>query len=187
VLIVLSCIIFLPADLIHSFISRVAYFLFDVFEFKDEVFQPGGTVLLQYRRKRLFPLTVAAFLFIQICVPVSLFLNWGSDRWADAAFDFSWDVRINEKQGVIRFFRLNPETAQEEQINLNSYLSKIQQKRMAEDPEMIRQFGSFLCNPGDGASQKGSVNVKAVSCVSLNGRKPDCKSFSTPELTGKNN
>jgi len=175
VLIVLSCIIFLPADLIHSLISRIAYFLFDIFEFKDDVFNPGGTVLLQYRKKRLFPILLAGFLFMQICVPVSLFLNWGSDRWADAAFSFSWDVRVNEKHGVITFFQLNQKTGEERVIDLNFYLSKMQQNKMAEDPEMIDQFASYLYSHHN--YDPGLLQLKAVSCISLNGRKPDCRSF----------
>jgi len=164
-----SCVIFIPDEKIHSIISRVSYFLFDIFGFTSEVFNPGGSIMLQYRKKRLFPSLLLLFFGLQILLPVSLFLNWGSNRWADSAFRFSWDIRMHEKAGNINFWLTDPFSGIEKPIDLDEYLSKHQQRRMAEDPELIHQFvGHLMTKFHDSSLSSPTLNAKAV--ISLNGR-----------------
>lgn len=168
---VASCVIFIPEERIHSLISRISYFLYDIFGFHGDVFTPGGAIMLQYRKKRLFPALLMIFFGLQVFLPVSLFLNWGSDRWADSAFRFSWDIRMHEKSGSVSFWLHDPQTGEDQAINLDKYLSKHQQIRMSEDPAMIRQFVNFmLVQYKDSSSATPTLNAKAV--ISLNGGAP---------------
>jgi hypothetical protein len=169
VLIAFSCLVFLPDNRIHSFLSRVAYFLYDVFDFRGEVFNPGGGILLQYRKRRLFPALLAVFFSLQIMLPVALFLNWGSSRWADSAFRFSWDIRLHEKTGQVVFLLHNDDDKSTRAVNLSDFLTEHQIRVMSEDPSMIRQFGEFLLriNP-----DTPGLRVSANATISLNGAPP---------------
>lgn len=170
VLTAFSCLIFLPESSIHSFLSRVAYFLYDLFDFKGEVFNPGGSILLQYRKKRLFPMLLAAFFSLQILLPVTLFLNWGSSRWADSAFRFSWDIRVHEKTGNVEFLLQDDASGSSRIIAMKDYLTEHQIRVMAEDPDMIRQFAEHLLAS---SPENDQIRIQANASVSLNGRPPE--------------
>lgn len=172
VLTAFSCLIFLPESLVNSFLSRIAYFLYDIFEFRGEVFNHGGAFLLQYRKKRLFPFLLALFFSIQILLPVSLFLNWGSNRWADSAFRFSWDIRLHNKNGQVDFLLTNNDSGQSSKIALENYLTPHQIKIMAEDPSLIKQFADFLISNKRITVSGSNYTMKANAVISLNGGKP---------------
>lgn len=172
VLIALSSLIFLPEQKVNSFLSRIADFMYDIFEFKNDVFKPGGAFMLQYRKKKLFPLLLALFFGIQVLLPVGLFLNWGSKRWADSAFRFSWDIRLQEKKGEVNFFMLNNQTKEEITIPLQDFLTEHQIRVMAEDSSMIRQFAEHLINTSNFDISKGNYILTTNSLVSLNGNEP---------------
>ncbi len=170
VLTALSCLIFLPEDLIHKFLSRVAYFLYDVFDFRGDVFNQGGSIMLQFRKKKLFPILLAVFFSLQILIPVTLFLNWGSGRWADSAFRFSWDIRMHEKTGTVEFLLQDDSNGSTVTIPLKDYLTDHQIRIMAEDPDMIRQFADFLLRKN---TPNENLKIHANATVSLNGRPPE--------------
>jgi hypothetical protein len=172
ILILFSCTVFLPADRIHRLISGISYLLYDLFQFRGEVFQPGGSFMLQYRKKRLFPMVLMLFLAAQVALPVSLFLHWGSGRWADAAFHFSWDIRLHEKEAQVHIWSHNPLTGQEQKIDLNTYLAPHQQRRMAESPEMIHQFIHHLRHDGLDSTASPFKRIRAFATISLNGHDP---------------
>ncbi len=172
ILTILSCTVFLPAERIHRLVSGISYLLYDLFHFRGEVFQPGGSYMLQYRKKRLFPAILLCFLSAQILMPVTLFLYWGNGRWTDAAFHFSWDLRLHEKEAKVQIWRTNPNSGQEEEVNINQYLSPHQQRRMAESPDMIRQFIHHLRHDGIDTSARDFEQVRALSTISLNGGAP---------------
>jgi hypothetical protein len=181
VLVILSCSVFLPSRLIHRFISRISYFLYDVFQFKGDVFAAGGTFMLQYRMRRAFPLFASFFLAFQFVLPVYFYLSWGSLRWANTAFHFSWDVHINHQKNSVAFFKVDKERGQSEPIDVDHMLSPIQKSSMAGDPSMLRQFIGTLKEASPALSQP-DVEIQAQSCVSLNGRPASCFTLSSEPL-----
>jgi hypothetical protein len=170
VLIAFSCLVFLPEDFVHRFLSRVSYFLYDVFDFRGDVFNQGGSIMLQFRKKKVFPVLLAVFFSLQILIPVALFLNWGSRRWADSAFRFSWDIRMHEKTGKVEFFLQDENNGSSATIPMNDYLTGHQIRMMAEDPDMIRQFAEFLLKQN---AANHNIKIHANASVSLNGRPPE--------------
>lgn len=172
VLTAFSCLIFLPERIVNKFLSRVAYFLYDVFEFAGDVFNQGGSFMLQYRKKRLFPFLLLLFFSIQILLPVTLFLNWGSDRWADSAFRFSWDIRMHNKTGEAHFYIIDEENGTSKNIFVKQYLTSHQIKMMSEDPALIKQFADYLISEEIENSNRSNYTVRADATVSLNGRTP---------------
>lgn len=172
VLIAFSCLIFLPESRVNKFLSRIAYFMYDIFEFKNDVFNPGGSYLLQYRKKRLFPLLLALFFGLQILLPVGLFLNWGSGRWADSAFRFSWDIRIHEKRGKVNFLVHEHDSENRYSVPLEKYLTQHQIRVMAEDSSLIHQFAEHFIENHHNEIAKGAYTLTTNSLVSLNGSEP---------------
>ncbi len=75
-----------------------------------------------------------------------------------------------EKAGNITFYVKNPDTGQENEVNNRKYLTPLQEKMMATQPDMILQFAHFLAREWE---EKGmhSPQVRADSYVSLNGRR----------------
>jgi hypothetical protein len=179
VLVILSCMVFLPSRIIHHFISRISYFLYDVFQFKGDVFTAGGTFMLQYRMRRLFPLLASLFLAFQFVLPVYFYLSWGSFRWASTAFHFSWDIQINHQKNSLSFYKVDKAKGQSEPIAVDHMLSPIQKSSMAADPSMLKQFIGTLKENNPHLS-KPEVEIQAQSCVSFNGRPADCFTLSEP-------
>jgi hypothetical protein len=177
VLVILSCMVFLPSRIIHHFISRISYFLYDVFRFKGEVFSAGGTFMLQYRMRRLFPLLASLFLAFQFFLPIYFYLSWGSFRWSSTAFHFSWDIHINHQKNSVAFYKVNKVKGESEPIAVDHMLSQVQKSTMASDPTMLKQFIGTLkeTNP---ALSNPEVEIQAQSCISLNGRPADCFTLS---------
>lgn len=172
VIILFSSIVFLPAELIRRWISGISYLLFDLFQFKGDVFKRGGTHLLQYRKKKLFPIILCLFLGAQIILPVVLFLQWGSERWANEAFNFSWDIRIQEKNSRIWVWKQNTQTGNNEEIKLGRYLSPHQIRHMAESPGMILQFITNKKKDASALNDDFLGKIHVLSTVSLNGSAP---------------
>ena len=107
-LVLLMCTVFLPHLPIHLLVSKISYFLYDFFQFKGEVFNPGGVFMLKYKMERLFPVLAAIYFSIQILLPISLFLSWGIFQWANKEFHFSWDLKVNtHRKPNIEFDKVN--------------------------------------------------------------------------------
>jgi len=178
-LVVLSCTIFLPAEKIHRLVSGISYFLFDVFQFKGDVFKPGGSYMLEFRRKRLLPTVALLFLAAQVMLPVVMYLNMGSFRWADTAFHFSWDVRINHHRNSLVFYKVDKATGSTIPISVDKFLTPIQQQRMSEDPIMVKSFIRQLKETPELATSE----IEAHSCISVNGRAPDCITYNNETVS----
>lgn len=178
-LVVLSCTVFLPAEKIHRFVSGVSYFLYDIFQFKGDVFKPGGSYMLEFRYKRLFPVIAMVFLSVQVLIPVGMYLNMGSIRWADTAFHFSWDVRINHHRNSLVFYKIDKSTGSTVPISIDKFLTPIQQQRMAEDPVMVKSFINQLKQE----PELGAAEIEARSCISVNGREPNCVTYNDETLS----
>ena len=73
-----------------------------------------------------------------------------------------------EKAGHITFYVVNPENSKRIEIRNSDYLTPLQEKMMATQPDMILQYAHFLKVE---YQQKGIASpiVKADSYVSLNG------------------
>jgi hypothetical protein len=166
-LIIFSSVIFLNEKLIFNMISRASYFLYDVFEFKQDVFKIRGGFMLNYRNRKLFPILISLFFLAQVVFPVALFLKWGSKRWATSAFQFSWQLFINHKRGDVRAWYYEEQTGNLENINLMDYLTAQQKRRMLMDPNLIVQFIEFLNND----AIKNGKQIKVYASLSKNGSK----------------
>ncbi|KXX68980.1 HTTM domain-containing protein [Flammeovirga sp. SJP92] len=111
----------------------------------------------------------AVFILLQLIFPFRYALYKGNLFWTEQGFRFSWRVMLMEKSGAATFYVLNPETNHKIEVNNRDYLTPLQEKMMATQPDMIIQYAHYLQSV---FKDKGVKNPKVYidSYVSLNGR-----------------
>ena len=135
--------------------------------------------MLEFRRKRLLPTVALLFLGAQVMLPVAMYLQMGSFRWADTAFHFSWDVRINHHRNSLVFYKVDKSTGSAIPISVDKFLTPIQQQRMSEDPVMVKSFIRQLKE----TPELSTSEIEARSCISVNGRAPDCVTYNNETVS----
>lgn len=107
---------------------------------------------------------VAAWLGIQVLLPLRHWLYPGNVNWTEEGGRFAWRVMLVEKTGQATFFVRDPATGREQIVLPGDYLTDLQEKQMSFQPDMIAQFARFV------ARQHGNGEVRAEVYVSWNGR-----------------
>ena len=121
--------------------------------------------MINYRNKKLFPILISIFFAAQIIFPVALFLKWGSKKWATSAFQFSWQLFINHKEGNLTAWYFLNDGKTMQKIDLNDYLTPQQKQRMLSDPNLIMQFVEFVNNE----YKMQGKQIKVFASLSKNG------------------
>ncbi|HEX4888007.1 MAG TPA: HTTM domain-containing protein [Luteibaculaceae bacterium] len=98
-----------------------------------------------------------------LCYPGELF-------WTEEGYRFSWRVMLIEKAGAIEYRVVDAISQQTTRINNSDYLTPLQEKMVATQPDMILQFAHIL---RDEFRKKGISNpqIYADTYVTLNGRR----------------
>jgi len=116
----------------------------------------------------LIPLLCFHFL-IQILLPFRYLLYPDNLFWTEEGYRFSWRVMLMEKAGTCFFYVTDPKTGGTDEVSPADYLTKLQEKMMSTQPDMILQFAHHLKEIYE---ERGIKNpeVRVKSYVSLNGR-----------------
>jgi len=112
---------------------------------------------------------LAGYIAVQILVPLRHWVRDGAVLWHERGFRFSWMVMLVEKQGLARF-RVEPAGGGPEvAVEPAAWLTPFQEKMMATQPDMLRQFARHLATTTrpPGAPRPA---VRADVFVALNGR-----------------
>ena len=120
-------------------------------------------------------LKVLAVLFvihftIQILMPFRYMLYDGNLFWTEQGYRFSWRVMLMEKAGTAFFYVREKSTGKEIEVSNRDYLTPMQEKMMATQPDMMINFAHFLKQE---FKNKGIVNEPEIvvqSYVTLNGK-----------------
>ncbi len=110
----------------------------------------------------------ALFLIIQLVLPLRAYLYPGKLFWTEQGYRFSWRVMLMEKAGYAIFHIRDKTTGREWEDYANDYLSPMQEKQMATQPDLILQFAHFLEQKMADQGYK-DVEIRAEVYVSLNG------------------
>ncbi|HEX7014566.1 MAG TPA: HTTM domain-containing protein [Cyclobacteriaceae bacterium] len=112
---------------------------------------------------------MALFFVIQVLAPWRYLLYPGDLFWTEEGYRFSWRVMLMEKAGYVVYHVADPATKRQWDVMPGDYLTPIQVKMMATQPDMILQFAHFLEEKyrSDGMSD---LIVRAEAYVTLNGR-----------------
>jgi len=135
---------------------------------RDTAAKESATALL--RPGVLRAAVVAAYVALQVSLPLRLWLHPGSAYWYEDGFRFSWQIMVMEKYGRISFTVSDPSGTQKVRVDPADYLTPLQLRMMATQPDMILSFARFIERSFVREMGLGPLRVRAESFVSLNGR-----------------
>jgi len=106
---------------------------------------------------------------LPILLPFRYTLYDGSLFWTEQGYRFSWRVMLMEKAGTAFFYVQDSKTKKEIEVDNKMYLTYMQEKQMATQPDMMVDYAKFLKKEFE---QKGFIHpkVRAQSFVTLNGK-----------------
>jgi len=111
---------------------------------------------------------LAVFLLIQVALPLRYLLYPGEVFWTEEGYRFSWRVMLMEKAGFAEF-TVKDEAGKRVVVNNKTFLTPLQEKMMATQPDMILHYAHVLeAHFAEQGFQSPRVYVD--SYVALNGR-----------------
>lgn len=125
---------------------------------------------------------IALFFCLQLLLPFRYLLYPGELFWTEEGYRFSWRVMLMEKSGYAQFKIVNGDTGRWFYVNNSDFLSPIQEKQMAFQPDFILEYAHFLKKHFEDDGHK-NVQVYVDCQVSLNGRLSTKYIDSTIDLT----
>ncbi|MBB6460777.1 HTTM domain-containing protein [Flammeovirga kamogawensis] len=119
--------------------------------------------------QQLIRLGFALFFIFQLIFPFRYAFYKDNLFWTEQGFRFSWRVMLIEKSGSATFYVVNPDTNRKIEINNSDYLTPLQEKMMATQPDLILQYAQII---KEAFEKKGFENpaVYVDAYVTLNGR-----------------
>ncbi len=127
----------------------------------------GSTFTINQFSKGL-TIVFSLYFIIQITLPFRYLLYNGKLFWTEQGYRFSWRVMLVEKAGTAFFYVEDKETKQITEVDNKEYLTYMQEKMMATQPDMMVDYAKFLKQE---FIEKGysDPSIRAQSFVTLNG------------------
>ena len=120
-------------------------------------------------QRALVVAAVAAYVAVQVALPLRHYAYPGNVRWNEEGYRFSWRVLLTEKAGMVEYRVYDPPTGERWRVSPEDYLTPLQSDRMATQPDMILETAHIIAR--DFAVRgRSSVEVRADVFVSMNGR-----------------
>jgi len=119
------------------------------------------------------------YFVIQVCMPLRYLLYPGKLFWTEQGYRFSWRVMLMEKAGSAFFYVRDKSTGKETMIDNKEYLTYMQEKMMATQPDMMVDYAKFLKHEFIARGYKDPM-VRAESFVTVNGS--GSRAFIDPEV-----
>jgi vitamin K-dependent gamma-carboxylase len=113
-------------------------------------------------------LALAAYVLVQLALPLRHLAEAGEVRWTERGFRFAWNVMLMEKTGVAELTVRELPSGRERPVPLREHLTPLQVKMMSTQPDLILSFARALAVQE--RRQGREVAVFADVLVSLNGR-----------------
>jgi vitamin K-dependent gamma-carboxylase len=110
------------------------------------------------------------YCLVQLVWPLRCFAYGGDVRWHEQGMRFSWRVMVREKNGSVTFHVRQKRTGRVWQVSPHRYLTRLQEREMATQPDLILQFAHFLRDDFERRGL-GPVAVTVDAQASLNGRR----------------
>jgi vitamin K-dependent gamma-carboxylase-like protein len=119
------------------------------------------------KKKFLYSL-LTLFISLQLLLPFRYLLYPGKLFWTEEGYRFSWRVMLMEKDGTDYFYVKDSKTGRKGEVINAQFLTPLQEKMMATQPDMILQYAHYL---HDFYKNKGMNDpiVTVESYVTLNG------------------
>lgn len=122
-------------------------------------------------RERVAATAIAAFIAVQVLVPMRQFAYPGNVSWTEEGHRYSWHQKLRSKRAFASFLLTDPSTGKTWEVDPRRLLTRRQNSKMAKRPYMIVQFAHHL---SDLATEPGQprIEVRVAAMASLNGRQP---------------
>jgi hypothetical protein len=142
---------------------------------QQQLITPGPSPPRGWRLSRARTLLVgglAAYLVVQILLPLRHFAIPGNVSWTEEGHQFSWHMKLRDKESDARFRIVDSRTGGAGiVVDPARFLTDWQEDKMASRPDMLVQF-SYELERQARTSGLGEVAVHAEVTSSLNGRTP---------------
>jgi vitamin K-dependent gamma-carboxylase len=125
----------------------------------------------QLWRTQIGVAALAAFVGLQLVIPLRHFVYAGRPGWTEQGHYFAWHMMLRGKRSAVRIYATDSGTGRTGTVDLREYLSEHQTARFGRDPDMIYQLCQFIAKDF-AARGHPDVELRALVLVSLNGRKP---------------
>jgi hypothetical protein len=111
-----------------------------------------------------------AYVAVQLLVPLRHWLYPGNVLWTEDGFRHAWNVMLIEKTGSAQLTVVDRATGRREPVRTRAYLTPLQEKAMAAQPDLLLAFAHHLAREHQARGR--AVAVHAEAFVTLNGRPP---------------
>jgi hypothetical protein len=105
-----------------------------------------------------------------IVIPLRWIAYGGNVLWHEQGMRWSWRVMVREKNGSVTFLVRDPRTNREWQVAPRHYLTRLQEREMSGQPDLILQLAHHIRDEYQ-ARVGGDVEVRVDALASLNGRR----------------
>jgi hypothetical protein len=114
---------------------------------------------------------LAAWVAIQLLVPLRQFLYPGNVSWTEQGHNFAWHQMHRAKDSDADFYVTDKDSGETWSIRESLFLSRRQKRKMSSRPHMILEFAHYLKRYYR-ETEGLDVEVRARVTCSLNGRRP---------------
>jgi vitamin K-dependent gamma-carboxylase len=115
---------------------------------------------------------LAAFLVLQLLLPLRSLLYPGKVAWTRQGEWFSWRMKLDDSRASARFVVTAPGNGRRWEVDPHDYLSPRQTEMMAARPDLVLQFAHFLGRTWAAREGVADAEVRAIVRCALNGRQP---------------
>ena len=122
-------------------------------------------------RRRILAGALATYCIVQLVVPARHWFHPGDVLWNERGMRFAWKVMVREKNGSLTYHVRHKHSGRTWQVNPLDYLEWRQYSDISGQPDLIVQLGKHIAYDFE-RKNRGPVEVRVESWVSLNGRKP---------------
>jgi hypothetical protein len=161
---IVTALVFFPAAFHQKLIDRLGRW----FRLQTAVLRPIGRYRFPARLQPVVHAVFALFFLFQIIFPFRYLLYPDELFWTEEGYRFSWRVMLMEKAGYTQF-TVTDATGKRQIVNNNDFLTRLQEKMMSTQPDMILQYAHML---RDHYAARGFTQPRVYvdSYVALNGR-----------------
>lgn len=152
----------------YRFHDRILEYISRISKIKKSNFD-NGNYLQESSFTQIGKKVLVGVIILQLVIPLRSHLFTNNVYWTEIGYRFSWRVMLMEKTGYANFKIVDPENDKRFYVQNDDFLTAIQQKQMATQPDFIIEYAHYL---GDHFESQGHGNVEVFveSYVSLNGR-----------------
>ncbi len=163
IMIVLTTIFFT-----EHFHKRIINWLRSVFQ-KTKSMEITMTYAPKQNALKMLSVLFVTHFSIQIIAPFRYLLYDGNLYWTEEGYRFSWRVMLMEKAGTAFFYVREKSTGKEMEVSNCDYLTPMQEKMVATQPDMLINYAHFLKKE---FQSKGisDPEILVESYITLNGK-----------------